>query len=937
MGKLFIIDLMPFLYKGHFVFLRNPRMTSTGINTSALIGLASGLQSILKREQPTHAVLAMDPGGPTFRHEAYPQYKAQREKMPEDLAASIPYAFELAEALRIPVVRVEGFEADDVMGTLAVKGAAAGFDVYMATPDKDAAQLVQPGIRLYRPAHAGDSAEIYDEQKVCEHWHLRDPKQMIDYLALAGDSSDNIPGIRGVGEKTATDLLSKFGDVEGIIANVDKIKGKLAEKVFAGRDDATMSKFLTTIRTDVPIEPNWDAYRLDGIDRGKLAAVCEKFELRRLAKVLLGEDYLVGSALRADRGRLGEAPLPTSGRLGEAPLPTSGRLGEAPLPHSTIATAPHDYRLVTDETAAQALLAELMAASRVAFDIETAAREPGLSATDANTCRLLGLSFSTAPGKAWYVIADLVDVFRPLFADKSKIFVAHNGKYDRTVLHRYGIGFAPTPRDTMLEHYCLDAAARHGLKELSEQLLGYRMIRFEDVAGEPERGKPEPTLAGKDLKLVCDYAAEDADFTLRLDDILRPKVPVAPAPLPNVLSDVEEPLVKILIDMEREGVKIDVEALKAYSRELDREILSLTQQILSYADPGFNPDSPKQLGALLFGKLGLAGGKKTASGQFSTDEKTLSKLVGEHPIVPLILEYRACTKLKSTYVDKLPTLIDENGRVHTTYAQAFTETGRLSSSDPNLQNIPIRTERGKLIRKAFVARDEKHVLISADYSQIELRLMAAMSGDEAMLAAFRNGEDIHRDTASRVYDVMPAFVTPEQRSKCKMVNFGIIYGISAFGLSQRLKVPRKEASDLIETYFKLYPKVKVYMESAIAKAREKGYAETILGRRRTLRDINSRNATARQAAERDAINTPIQGSAADLIKVAMVKVDRALKAENLRAKMVLQIHDELVFDVPLDEVEKVKEIVTREMTTALDFGVPLDVGIGVGTNWLDAH
>ena len=937
MGKLFIIDLMPFLYKGHFVFLRNPRMTSTGINTSALLGLASGLQSILKREQPTHAVLAMDPGGPTFRHEAYPQYKAQREKMPEDLAASIPYAFELAEALRIPVVRVEGFEADDVMGTLAVKGAAAGFDVYMATPDKDAAQLVQPGIRLYRPAHAGDSAEIYDEQKVCEHWHLRDPKQMIDYLALAGDSSDNIPGIRGVGEKTATDLLSKFGDVEGIIANVDKIKGKLAEKVFSGRDDATMSKFLTTIRTDVPIEPNWDAYKLDGIDRGKLAAVCEKFELRRLAKELLGETG------NGERNR----PLWVGATHGEATKPSEASAegtgnGERDSATSnptllTIATAPHDYHLVTDEAAAQALLAELMVALRVAFDIETAAREPGLSATDAKTCRLLGLSFSTAPGKAWYVIADLVDVFRPLFADKSKILVAHNGKYDRTVLHRYGIGFAPTPRDTMLEHYCLDAAARHGLKELSEQLLGYRMIRFEDVAGEPERGKPEPTLAGKDLNLVCDYAAEDADFTLRLDDILRPQVPVAPSPLPNVLSDVEEPLVKILIDMEREGVKIDVEALKLYGRELDREILSLTQQILSYADPGFNPDSPKQLGALLFGKLGLSGGKKTASGQFSTDEKTLSKLVGEHPIIPLILEYRACSKLKSTYVDKLPTLIDENGRVHTTYAQSFTETGRLSSSDPNLQNIPIRTERGKLIRKAFVARDEKHVLISADYSQIELRLMAAMSGDEAMLAAFRNGEDIHRDTASRVYDVMPAFVTPEQRSKCKMVNFGIIYGISAFGLSQRLKVPRKEAADLIDTYFKLYPKVKVYMESAIAKAREKGYAETILGRRRTLRDINSRNATARQAAERDAINTPIQGSAADLIKVAMVKVDRALKAENLRAKMVLQIHDELVFDVPLGEVDKVKEIVTREMTTALDFGVPLDVGIGVGGNWLDAH
>ena len=903
-GKLFIIDMMPFLYKGHFVFLRNPRMTSTGINTSALLGLAAGLQSILKREQPTHAVLAMDPGGPTFRHRAYAPYKAQREKMPEDLAASIPYAFELAEALKIPVVRVEDFEADDVMGTLAVKGAEAGFDVYMATPDKDAAQLVRQGVKLYRPAHAGDDAEIYDEAKVCEHWHLREPRQMIDYLALAGDSSDNIPGIRGVGEKTAADLLSKFGDVEGILANAASIKGKLGEKVAAGRDDATISKFLTTIRTDVPIEPDWDAYRLDGVDREKLAAVCAKFELNRLAKELLGE------------GAASAAPAATL---------------------KSIADTPHEYRHITTEAEAQALADELMKCDRIAFDTETAPREPGMSATDAKTCRLLGFSLATAPGKAWYIDAGLVDIFRPIFADPSKTLVGHNVKFDRTVLHRYGIGFASIPHDTMLAHYCMDAAARHGLKELSEQLLGYKMIRFEEVAGEQERGKPEPTLEGKDPKLVCDYAAEDADMTLQLEDAIRPKVPVAPPPLPNALAEVEEPLVKILIDMEREGVRIDVDALKAYGRELDREILSLTQKILSYAEPGFNPDSPKQLGELLFGKLGLAGGKKTASGNFSTDEKTLSKLAGDHPIIPLVLEYRACTKLKSTYVDKLPTLIDENGRVHTTYAQAFTETGRLSSSDPNLQNIPIRTERGKLIRKAFVARDANHVLVSADYSQIELRLMAAMSGDKAMLDAFRRGEDIHRDTASRVYDVMPAFVTPEQRAKCKMVNFGIIYGISAFGLSQRLKVPRKEAADLIDAYFRLYPTIKSYMESSVAKAREKGYAETILGRRRTLRDINSRNATARQSAERDAMNTPIQGSAADLIKVAMVNVDRALRAEGLRAKMVLQIHDELVFDVPRGEAEKVKEIVTREMTSAIDFGVPLEVGIGVGDNWLEAH
>ncbi|MGN0842769.1 MAG: DNA polymerase I [Kiritimatiellia bacterium] len=911
MEKLFIIDLMPFLYKGHFVFLRNPRMTASGINTSALLGLANGLQSILKKEKPTHAVLAMDPGGPTFRHKAYEPYKAQRQKMPEDLAASIPYAFELAEALRIPVVRVDGFEADDVMGTLAVKGAEAGFDVYMATPDKDAAQLVRPGVKLYRPPHAGDDAEIYDEAKVCAHWHLTEPKQMIDYLALAGDASDNIPGIRGVGEKTAADLLGKFGSVEGILANVAKLKGKLAEKVFNGTEDARISKFLTTIRTDVPIMPDWNAYRLDGIDKEKLAAVCARFELNRLAKDLLGEDVGRGA--------------PATGSEGRDPAATQQASADTV---STIDNTPHDYQLVTTEDEARALLEELKKADRIAFDTETAAFD-GHESTEAHFCKLVGFSFATAPGKAWYVTADQIDVFRPLFADPSKTFVGHNVKFDRSVLHRYGIGFASVPHDTMLAHYCLDAAARHGMDTLSEQYLSYRPIPITALIGEKERGKEQLSMAALKPEEIRDYAAEDADVTLRLEDVLRPQAPKA--------LETEEQLVKILIEMEREGVKIDVEALKDYGRTLDREILSLTQEILVYADPGFNPDSPKQLGELLFGKLGLEGGKKTASGQYSTDEKTLSKLVDVHPIIAKILEYRQLTKLKSTYVDKLPTLIDENGRVHTTYAQAFTETGRLSSSDPNLQNIPIRTERGKMIRQAFVARDEKHVLISADYSQIELRLMAAFAQDKAMLEAFRNGEDIHRDTASRVYDVMPMFVTPEQRAKCKMVNFGIIYGISAFGLSQRLKVPRKEASNLIDTYFKLYPSVKTYMDKAIAEAREKGYAETILGRRRTLRDINSRNATARQAAERDAINTPIQGSAADLIKVAMVKVDRAFKAENLRTKMVLQIHDELVFDTPLEEVEKVKAIVTREMTTALDFGVPLDVGLGVGQNWLEAH
>ena len=926
MEKLFIVDLMPFLYRGHFVFLKSPRMTSSGINTSALLGLVNGLMSIVKRERPERLVLAMDPGGPTFRHRAYPPYKAQREKMPEDLAASIPYAFEVADALGIPVVRVDDFEADDVMGTIAAKGAAAGFDVYLATPDKDAAQLVRPGVKLYRPARSGDAAEVYDEAKVCEHWKLSSPAQMIDYLALAGDASDNIPGIRGVGEKTAADLIAKFGDVEGVIANVGKIKGKLAEKVFAGREDAMTSKFLTTIRSDVPIEPDWEAYRLGEPDREKLAAVCAKFELTRLAK-----EHGIAAAAPATRSPNHEPPA-----LAKAP---AGRQTTTPETLTSLADFPHDYRYVSTEEEARELLKTLMAAPRVAFDTETTAREPGMTATDASTCRLIGFSFATEPGRAWYVDAALVDVFRPLFADPAKVLVAHNGKFDRNVLHRYGIGFASTPHDTMLAHYCLDAAARHGMDALAERYLGNRTIHFPEGAGEPERGTPEPTLAGKDIAKVTDYAAEDADVTLRLEDALRPQALALAEGRkgPVALSEVEEPLVKVLCDMEREGVRIDVEALKEYGRELDREILSLTQGILAYADPGFNPDSPKQLGELLFGKLGLPGGRKTSTGQFSTDAKTLAKLAGAHPVVPAILDYRACTKLKSTYVDKLPTLIDADSRVHTTYSQAFTETGRLSSSDPNLQNIPVRTERGRRIRAAFVARDDRHRIVSADYSQIELRLMAAFSGDEAMLAAFRSGADIHRETASRVYGVMPALVSDEQRSKCKMVNFGIIYGISAFGLSQRLKVPRREAEGLIESYFRLYPGVRDFMAAAIAKAREKGYAETMLGRRRTLRDIDSRNATARGAAERDAINTPIQGSAADLIKIAMVRVDRALKERRLRAKMVLQIHDELVFDVPEEEVDEVVELARREMTGAYDFGVPLEVGVGVGRSWLDAH
>ena len=928
MKKLFIIDLMPFLYRGHFVFLKNPRMTSTGINTSALLGFANGVTSILKDFAPTHAVLAMDPGGPTFRHEAYPPYKAQREKMPEDLAASIPYAFELAEALRIPVLRKEGFEADDVMGTLAVRAAAEGFEVFLATPDKDAAQLVAPRIRLFRPGRSGGDPEIYDEAKVCEHWQLSSPRQMIDWLALAGDASDNIPGVRGVGEKTAITLLAQYGSVENLIDHAAELKGKLAEKIASGADDARTSKFLTTIRTDVPLDVSFDAFLRQEPDAEKLRAVCAKFELNALARRFLGDEAIPS-----------EKPS-----------------------FKTLADVPHDYRLVQTLDEAAALARELEAAPKFAFDTET-------TSTDARTARLVGMSFATAPGKAWFVAVpshllptetpppaqDLFEAARPAgeghgaaltfvatfaaaFADPGKTLVAQNAKFDITVLSRYGIRFGSTVRDTMLEHYVLDAAAFHNMDFLAREYLGYDPIPITRLIGERKRGEQQRNMADLPPEDVRDYAAEDADVTLQLDEVLRPKV--AEAGALQALKESEEPLVPILSEMERVGVKIDTAALRAYGFELDREIVSLAEAIrATAADPDLNIDSPKQLGELLFGKLGLdPSAKKTSTGQYSTDEKTLLKVIDAHPVVRQILEYRACAKLKSTYVDKLPQCIDPlDGRVHTTFAQALTETGRLSSSDPNLQNIPIRTERGKMIRAAIVPRDADHVLVSADYSQIELRIMAAMSGDETMLDAFAHGADIHRETAARVYDVMPPLVTDDMRRKCKMVNFGIIYGISAFGLSQRLQVPRREAADLIETYFRLYPKIRAFMDTAIAKARETGYAVTALGRRRTLRDISSRNATARQSAERDAINTPVQGTAADLIKIAMVKVDRAFKTAGLQAKMILQIHDELLFDTPRGEVEQVKEIVKREMEGAMDLGVPLDVSVGVGANWLEAH
>ncbi|NLN01570.1 MAG: DNA polymerase I [Lentisphaerae bacterium] len=903
-SALYVIDAMPLLYRGHFVFLKKPRLTTTGINTSALTAFAGSVLQLIETRQPSHIVLVFDSTTPTFRHELYPEYKAQRQKMPEDLAASIPMAKELADALRIPSLRVDGYEADDLMGTLARQAGEAGMTTFLVTPDKDIAQLVTATTFLYRPGKQADAAEIYGRDEVSRRWGVREPGQMIDLLAMAGDSSDNIPGIRGVGEKTAQALLAQYGSLEEVLAHAGELKGKLAEKVAESAEAARMSYQLATIRQDVPLPCTIDDLKAQPPDREALRQVLSKYELLKMGRRLLGDDFTL------------ESQTPDV---------------------ESIATRPHTYTCVTDEAGLAALADELGRATRWAFDTETTGLDPWNS-------RLVGVSFATAPGKAWYVPVPVggkerervLQWLRPRFDDPRPIRIAHNAKFDLTVLRQHGVPVGGICHDTMLTHYVLDASERHSLDYLARQLLNYDTIPISSLIGDG-KGGDGPTMGDLAPGAVSDYACEDADVTLRLYEHLRPEA--TRAGLLKALEDSEEPLVPVLIEMEAEGVRIDRSVLDEYSKELDRELLQLELSIRELAGGGFNLNSPKQLGEVLFDRLKLdPDAARTSTGQYATNEDVLQKLVGRHPIIEKILDYRAASKLKSTYVDKLPECINPaTGRVHTTFSQAVTETGRLASSDPNLQNIPIRTERGRRIRASFVARDDNHVLVSADYSQVELRVAASLSRDKAMLDAFAAGADIHAATAARVYDVEPLFVTPEMRERCKMVNFGIIYGMSAFGLAQRLNLPRKQAGELIEAYFERYPGIRRYMEQSIDDARARGYARTVLGRRRYLRDINSRNATARQAAERFAINTPVQGTAADLIKLAMVRVAREINAAGMKSRLVLQIHDELLFDVPRDEEPALRKLVREAMSGALDLGVPLEVQLGSGRTWLDAH
>lgn len=909
-GRLLAIDLMPILYRGYFVFLNKPRRTAAGLNTSSLVLFATTLEQLIREWKPTHVAIATESLGPTFRHRLYPPYKAQREKMPEDIAAAIGQARELADAWGIRTLRSEGFEADDVLGTLATRGARDGFEVMVASPDKDLGQLVGPDISLIRP---GENRRLA-ERDICEQWGIASPERMVDYLALAGDVSDNVPGIPGVGPKTATRLIREFGGFDALLARAGEVKGRIGESLRANLETVRLSKTLVTICRDVPLEVAWDDLILAPPSLPTLAPVLLKYELNLVANRL----GIAASAAQTQMYGGGAAFKVTE-------------VGDAPH-HKTLADVPHDYRLVETAEGRQALAEELLRADLVAVDTETSGLNP-------RTDRAVGLSFATAPGKAWYVPLPEADPraalapFLPLFASERIAKVGHHLRFDRAILARLGADFRGPLHDTLLAHYLLDATDRHDLNHVANVLLDYAPIPITSLIGEGKAVSMD-ALAPED---ILDYAAEDADIALRLWHALRPKLEAEG--LLHLLSDCEEPLAGVLLGMEREGVRIDVGALKRFRHELEGEIVRLELAIREHTGAGINLASPKQVGEFLFGDLRLDPNvKRTPRGQFPTNEELLLKLRDRHPIIDLLLDWRACVKLKNTYVDKLPEHIDpEDGRIHTTFNQTFTDTGRLSSSNPNLQNVPIRSDRGQRIRAAFVARGPGWSLLSADYSQVELRLMASMSGDERMVGAFLRGEDIHAQTASVVYGIPLEAVTPQQRGHCKMVNFGIIYGISSFGLASRLRIPRKDAQDLIDAYFAKYPAVKAYMERTIEDARTHGYAQTLFGRRRALPDIASRNATTRYAAERIAINMPIQGSAADIIKFAMVRIDRELRARNLRTRMTLQIHDELLFDVPDDEIDIVKPLVRQAMENVTSLPVPLSVTLGVGPDWLSAH
>jgi DNA polymerase-1 len=928
--KLFLLDAMALIYRAFFALNKNPRINSKGFNTSAILGFANTLYEVLKKEKPTHIGVAFDTAAPTQRHTDFAAYKANREKMPDDLSAAIPHIIELVKAFNIPLLMVDGFEADDVIGTLAKAAEKEGFITYMMTPDKDFGQLVSENIFMYKPARAGEDPVIWGIPEICERYGIERPEQLIDILGLMGDASDNIPGVPGVGEKTAAKLIAEYGSIENLLQNTTDLKGKLKENVENNTASAIQSKQLATIITDVPIAFEPEKLKVSAPDMEKLKIIFDELEFRTFAKRMLDDATRAAGQDVAPQNKAGT----TMDLFSQ--LDADGLDPYQNTSKKTLSETPHQYLSVLGEGEIKALVQELMNYSSVCFDTET-------TAIDAHTAELVGMSFAVKPAHAWYVhlpdnyheCQQTLRLFKPFFDNESIEKIGQNLKYDIAVLRWYDIEVKGPLFDTMIAHYLIEPDQRHNMDVLAENYLNYSPVSIETLIG--KKGKNQGTMRDADPEEVKEYAAEDADITLQLKQVFEPLL--IKSQLNDLFHQIEMPLVPVLAAMEAEGVRVDNDILNQIGKELELEINQVEKEIYSLSESTFNIGSPKQLGEVLFEKMGLTtNAKKTKTGQYPTGEEVLSKMIHVHPIVQLILDYRSLTKLKSTYVDTLPDLVNpRDGRIHTSYNQAVAATGRLSSNNPNLQNIPIRTERGREIRKAFVPRNKNYILLAADYSQVELRIIAHLSGDTAMIEAFNQGLDIHTATASKVYDVALENVTKEMRRNAKMVNFGIIYGISAFGLSERLGISRGEAANIISSYFREYPGIKAYMNNQIELARKNGFVETMLGRRRLLRDINASNSVVRGFAERNAINAPIQGTSADMIKIAMIQIHNHLKKNNMQSKMILQVHDELVFDAHRDELENLKKIVAGYMQNAVKLSVALETEVNTGENWLEAH
>ena len=952
--KLFLLDAYALIYRAFFALNKNPRINSKGVNTSAVMGFLNSLYEILQKEKPTHIGVAFDVAGTAQRQAEYSEYKANREKMPDDLREAIPYIIRLIEAFNIAIYGVEGYEADDVIGTMSKKAEQQGFLTYMMTPDKDFGQLVTDRVLLYKPAKFGEPAQVWGPKEVCERYGIQEPKQLIDILGLWGDAADNIPGIPGIGEKTAAALVGKYGSVENIIAHADELKGKQKENVINFAEQGLMSKALATINLEVPVEFDEEELKAKEPDVPALMALFEELEFKTFAKRFL-EDYktkqsaldgpstgsgtsqsLRGTKQSMEMTEGSQQPNLFSSNETFDLFHQGDNSGILEFSDKDSAkTMPHDYKLVETEADIQALAELLSKENQFVFDTET-------TNIDVYSAELVGLSFAIKAHEAWYLpmpadrdeCQKRLELLRPLFEDENIMKIGQNLKYDISMLAQYGIKVKGRLFDTMLAHYLLEPEQRHNMDYLAEAYLDYITIPIEDLIG---KGRQQRSMREVPVEQVKEYAAEDADITLQLYEKLSPML--KENGVEKLLNDIEMPLVPVLSRMEANGVRIDTENLKQISDEFGRQIQQVEEKIYEAAGMPFNIASPKQLGEVLFEKLRIdEKAKKTKTGQYATGEDVLQKLSHKHPIIQMILDYRSFTKLKSTYLDALPALVNpKDGLIHTSYNQAVTATGRLSSNNPNLQNIPVRTAQGREIRKAFVPRSEHYTLLAADYSQIELRIIAHLSQDPAMVADFNLGHDIHAATAAKVFHVPMDQVTKEQRSRAKAVNFGIIYGMSAFGLAERMELSRSEAADIIKKYFEEYAGIKEYMNRSIALARERGYAETILGRRRYLRDINGSNSVVRGFAERNAINAPIQGSSADMIKIAMIGIHKEMERLQMQSKMILQVHDELVFDAHLDELDTLKAIVNDKMVNALPLSVPVIVEMNTGANWLEAH